>query len=131
MAKDIFQMSRRDLDRLMVLEGVLRGEVAQVRAAEVLGLSDRQIRRMVDRINQEARALAKPCLPAGRSCEGRALSRRDSISPLPLLRLMGFNSHLKNNIEELNTHKTASQYVPPFAFNNKKMYFRNYKKYIF
>ena len=53
MAKDIFRMSRRELDRVIILEGVLKREVTQVRAAEVLGISDRQIRRMVDRIKLE------------------------------------------------------------------------------
>lgn len=53
MAKDILKMSRRELDRLMILEGVVKREVTQVRAAEVLGLSERQIRRMVDRIRKE------------------------------------------------------------------------------
>ena len=47
MRKDILRMSRREIDRLMILEGVIKGEVTQVIAGEVLGLSERQVRRLV------------------------------------------------------------------------------------
>lgn len=53
MRKDILRMSRREIDRLMILEGVIRGEVTQVIAGEVLGLSERQVRRLVARIKEE------------------------------------------------------------------------------
>jgi len=56
MAKDILKMSRKELDRLIILDCVLKREVAQVRAAEVLGLSVRQIRRLVYRLREEGPA---------------------------------------------------------------------------
>ena len=46
-------MSRREIDRLMILDGVIKGEVTQVIASEVLGLSERQVRRLVTRIKEE------------------------------------------------------------------------------
>ena len=52
MAKDILPMSRREIDRLRILDGVIKGDVTQVRAGEVLGLSERQVRRLVTRIKQ-------------------------------------------------------------------------------
>ena len=53
MAKDIIRMSRKEIDRLMILRGVIHGEVKQVMAAEILGLSERQVRRVVKRIREE------------------------------------------------------------------------------
>ena len=53
MAKDILRMSRREVDRLMILQGALEREVTQWRAAEVLGLSERHVRRLVKRIREE------------------------------------------------------------------------------
>ena len=53
MAKDILRMSRREVDRLMILRGVVEREVTQWRAGEVLGLSERQVRRLVKRIREE------------------------------------------------------------------------------
>ena len=53
MAKDIIRMSRKEIDRLMILRGVIHGEVKQVMAAEILGLSERQVRRIVKRIREE------------------------------------------------------------------------------
>jgi len=58
MAKDIRRMSRKEIDRLMILRGVINGEVKQVMAAEVLGLSERQVRRMVKRIREEGSCVA-------------------------------------------------------------------------
>ena len=43
MRKDILRMSRREVDRLMILDGVKKGEVTQVQAGEVLGLSERHL----------------------------------------------------------------------------------------
>jgi transposase len=53
MAKDIIKMSRRELDRVVILDSVRKRELTQARAAEVLGLSERQIRRLVDRLRKE------------------------------------------------------------------------------
>jgi hypothetical protein len=44
------EMSRRERDRLKVLDGVLRGERPQKEAARLLGLTVRQVRRLVRRI---------------------------------------------------------------------------------
>ena len=53
MREDILRMSRKELDRVMILKAVTEREVTQVRAAEILGLSERQIRRLVERIKEE------------------------------------------------------------------------------
>ncbi len=54
MAKeDILNMRPKELARLHVIKKVAEGEVKQVEAAEVLGLSDRQVRRLVRRVESE------------------------------------------------------------------------------
>ena len=50
MRKDIITMSRKELRRLPVIHKVMEKRLTQVKAAEMLDLSDRQIRRIVDRI---------------------------------------------------------------------------------
>jgi len=50
MRKDIITMSRKELRRLPVIHKVMEKRLTQVMAAEMLELSDRQIRRIVDRI---------------------------------------------------------------------------------
>ena len=47
---DQIQMSRRERDRLKVLHGVIQGERPQKEAARLLGLTTRQVRRLVRRI---------------------------------------------------------------------------------
>lgn len=50
MRKDIITMSRKELRRLPVVHKVMEKRLTQMKASEMLDLSDRQIRRIVDRI---------------------------------------------------------------------------------
>jgi transposase InsO family protein len=49
--RETIEMSRKDLDRLHILKKVQAKELTQVRAAEILDLSDRQIRKLLTRLN--------------------------------------------------------------------------------
>lgn len=51
--KDIIMMSERELKRLHIIHKVLDKELKQVRAIEILNLSDRQMRRIVKRVRKE------------------------------------------------------------------------------
>ena len=51
--RDIITMRQKDLKRLHVIRKVLEGSLTQVQAAEVVSLSERQIRRIIRRIEAE------------------------------------------------------------------------------
>jgi hypothetical protein len=51
--KDIFIMSQREIRRLHIIKKIIDKELLQKDGAEILGLSGRQIRRMVKRVRQE------------------------------------------------------------------------------
>lgn len=51
--KDIIMLSQRELKKLHVIKKVLEGVVKQIEAAEMLSLSDRQIRRLAKRVSIE------------------------------------------------------------------------------
>ena len=51
--KDILMLRQKDLKRLHVVHKVLEGTMTQTEAAELISLSERQIRRIVQRIRQE------------------------------------------------------------------------------
>ena len=51
--KDILIMSRKEARRLHVIRKVIEGEIKQVNAADMLSMSTRQIRRIVERIRDE------------------------------------------------------------------------------
>jgi len=51
--KDIIMIRQKELRRLHVIHRVLDGEITQVKASEMLSLSERQIRRIVKRIGHE------------------------------------------------------------------------------
>ncbi len=53
MAKDIIAMSLREVDRLKIIQSVIGKDLTQVKAAEVLGITDRHIRRLVKRVREE------------------------------------------------------------------------------
>ena len=51
--RDIIRMSQKELRRLHVIHKVIEGSLTQVRAAEIISLSERQMRRIVRRIGEE------------------------------------------------------------------------------
>jgi hypothetical protein len=51
--RDILTMSQKELKRLHVIHKVIEGSLTQVRAGEIISLSERQIRRIVKRIEAE------------------------------------------------------------------------------
>jgi len=53
MRKDIITMSKKELRRLPIIHKVMEKRLTQVKAAEMLDLSDRQIRRIIGKIEAE------------------------------------------------------------------------------
>jgi len=51
--KDIITMTQKELKRLHIIKQVLEKKLKQIEAPEMLGLSSRQIRRIVKRIREE------------------------------------------------------------------------------
>ena len=54
--KDRIEMSQRERDRLKVLHGVKAGQYSQAKAAELLGLTVRQVRRLQERLETQGDA---------------------------------------------------------------------------
>ncbi len=54
--KDIIMLSQKELKRLHIIQQVLDGVMKQVEAAEILVMSDRQIRRLIKRVRIEGDA---------------------------------------------------------------------------
>ena|SRR3989338_4402412 len=54
--KDIFMMTRQEIQRYQIIRKVLEREINQQEASQVLRLSDRQIRRIVKRVRVEGEA---------------------------------------------------------------------------
>lgn len=53
MREDIIAMSKREVDRLKIMEKVLDRQLTQAKAGEVMGISERQVRRLVNRVREE------------------------------------------------------------------------------
>ena len=53
MREDIIAMSKREVDRLKIMEKVLDRQLTQVKGGEVMGISERQVRRLVNRVIEE------------------------------------------------------------------------------
>jgi transposase len=54
--EDRIEMSQRERDRLKVLHGVKEGQFTQAKAAELLGLTARQVRRLQERLAERGDA---------------------------------------------------------------------------
>jgi hypothetical protein len=68
--KDIIMLSQNELKKLHVIMKVLDGVVKQIEAAEILSLSDRQIRRLIKRVKVEGDA------GIGHKSRGKASGRK-------------------------------------------------------
>jgi transposase len=51
--KEVLTMKRSEIKRLQVIEKTINQEIKQVAAAEMLGITDRQVRRLVKRVRRE------------------------------------------------------------------------------
>jgi len=51
--KDIIMMSQEELKRLPITHKVINKELTQIDAADILGLCDRQVRRIIERVKKE------------------------------------------------------------------------------
>ena len=51
--KDVIQMSRKELQRFHIIQKVLEGVITQKEASQILSISDRQVRRFVQRVRNE------------------------------------------------------------------------------
>jgi transposase len=76
--EDMIVMSTKELRQLPIIHQVLSGKITQVQAGQILGLSDRQIRRLVKRVRTEAeRGLAHRSRgrPSNRAIDGKIKTR--------------------------------------------------------
>lgn len=53
MREEYITLSQKEVRRLKILHKVMEGEVTQVKASEILGISDRQIRNIIARLKEE------------------------------------------------------------------------------
>ncbi|KKL08870.1 hypothetical protein LCGC14_2571540, partial [marine sediment metagenome] len=92
--KDIIMLSQTELKKLHVIRKVLDGVVKQIEAAEMLTLSDRQIRRLIKRVKVEGDA------GIGHKSRGKASGRklpmniRDKVIKLYRRKYKGFGPTL-------------------------------------
>ena len=53
MREDIIAMSKREVNRLKIMEKVLDRQLTQAKAGEVMGIPEWQMRRLVNRVREE------------------------------------------------------------------------------
>jgi len=68
MSKDVMRMSMREIDRFRIIQGVIERDLTQFKAAEVLGITDRHVRRLTKKVKDEG-------------AKGIIHKSRDSASP--------------------------------------------------
>src|SRR6202451_1701528 len=93
MSRETFAVSQKELQRVAVISASLKGEGACVRAAELLCLSVRQIKRLRKRMREDGEA-ALAHASRGRPSPRRLPARmRDRLLHLARTRYVGFNDH--------------------------------------
>jgi hypothetical protein len=51
--EEVLEMSSRERDRYKVLSEVIEGTITQIRAASLLGVTDRQVRNLIARMKKD------------------------------------------------------------------------------
>ena len=93
MNRETFAVSQKELQRVAVVAACLKGEMACARAAQLLSLSVRQIKRLKKRLREDGQA-ALAHASRGRPSPRRLPARmRDRILHLARTRYVGFNDH--------------------------------------
>lgn len=100
--QEILTMKRHEIRRLHLIEKVIKGEVRQIEAAEVLGLSSRQVRRLVRRVEQKGEKGIIHGLRGQKSNRRLSEDLRLKIIKLYLRRYEGFGPTLA--VENLKEH---------------------------
>ena len=77
--RDIFMMSRQEIQRYQVISKILDREVNQQEASELLRLSDRQVRRIVKRVKNEGESGVVHRLRGGKGNRGTKESLKRKI----------------------------------------------------
>jgi hypothetical protein len=60
MSEEYITLSQKEVRRLKILHRVIEGEVTQVKASEILGITDRQVRNIIQRLKAEGDKGASP-----------------------------------------------------------------------
>lgn len=77
-------MSERDLQWIEVLSKVIAGQMTMVSAAHLLDLSERQVRRLLERMRSAVPSVAGPMVTSTSSGTGRkSQARSPGLSPAP------------------------------------------------
>src|SRR5580765_5058622 len=93
MRQETFTLSQKELQRVTVISSCIKGDVACARAAELLCLSVRQIKRLKKRLREDG-AAALAHASCGRPSPRRFPVRlRDRILHLVRTCYVGFNDH--------------------------------------
>lgn len=51
--EEVVPMSQKELDRHFIFKKLIKNELTQVQAAEILGVTDRQVRRLLNQFKDE------------------------------------------------------------------------------
>ena len=93
MNRETFALSQKELQRVAVISACIKGEVACARAAELLCLSVRQIKRLKKRLREDGEAALAHASRGRPSPRRLPVRMRDRILHLARTRYVGFNDH--------------------------------------
>src|SRR5260370_18640233 len=93
MNRKTFSLSKKELQRVGVISACIKGEVACARAAELLCLSVRQIKRLKKRLREDGEAALAHASRGRPSPRRLPVRMRDRILHLAPTRYVGFNDH--------------------------------------
>ncbi|KJU83964.1 transposase [Candidatus Magnetobacterium bavaricum] len=108
--KDVIMIRQKELKRLHVIQKVEDRELTQVEAAEILSISDRQVRRLLKRIKYEGDRGAVHRLRGKQSSKKFPKELKDKVLELYMSRYYGFGSTFAvEKLKELEGIKVSKE----------------------
>ena len=129
--KDIIMLRQKELKRLHVIHKVIQGELTQVDAAELISLSDRQIRRIVRRIEQEGDEGIRHKSRGRQSNRKTSKKLRERIVSLYRQKYQGFGPNLAaEKLFEIDGIEISRETVRSFLIDSRDWHkARRYRKH--
>ncbi len=91
---EIITLSHKEVRRLKIFNKVMEGQVSQIKAGEILGISDRQVRNVIKRLREHGDQAIAHGNRGRRSCLRMSLEQEDLIAKIVERRYLGFGPTL-------------------------------------
>jgi DNA-binding Lrp family transcriptional regulator len=127
--REVLNMTRKDIDRVNILEKIISGEIKQVDAARFLKISDRQVRNLLSRLKKEGAVGVISRLVGRRGNRNKSLEFKNHVLSLLRGKYEGFGPTLAaEKLSEIEGLHISSETVRQWMIEYRLWVPRKFKR---